>query len=244
MVAASVTRHIWHVAVTSALVALPFAGLAQGLPDAENGRYAISRVADGALRLDTKTGSVSTCTNKGNGWACYAIPDERAALDTEIGRLQKENEGLRTQLAERPAPPPKTDEAQPKADPLAPKTPYQDLPKSADGERKLEIPLPSDKDMDRVMGFSKAHGDGWSTWPRGFSAIRPGRFDAYSGCSGGLSLRPISWPSPCTFSRSACSDLSASLTTASCCSRSRSLRGSLPAMSRDVVGVMMISLCR
>lgn len=121
---------------------------AQGQPDSENGRYSMSRVADGVLRLDTKTGAVSTCTNKGTGWACYAIPDERAAFDTEIGRLQKENEGLRAQLAARPPLAPKTEEALPKTDPLVPS-----LPKSADGERKIEIPLPSDKDLDRVMGF-------------------------------------------------------------------------------------------
>ena len=101
------------------------------------------------MRLDTKTGAVSTCTNKGSGWACYAIPDERIALDAEIGRLQTENESLRAQLAARaPLAENKTDEALPKSDPLVPT-----IPKSADGERKIEIPLPSDRDMDRVMGF-------------------------------------------------------------------------------------------
>ena len=46
------------------------------------------RPADGVLRLDTRTGAVSTCNNSGAGWACYAVPDERAAMDAEIGRLQ------------------------------------------------------------------------------------------------------------------------------------------------------------
>ena len=58
------------------------------MPDTENGRYALSPVTDGVIRLDTRTGAVSTCTNSGNGWACYAVPDERAALDAEIGRLR------------------------------------------------------------------------------------------------------------------------------------------------------------
>ena len=61
---------------------------AQSMPDGENGRYALSPVADGVIRLDTRTGAVSTCSNTGAGWACYAVPDERAALDEEIGRLQ------------------------------------------------------------------------------------------------------------------------------------------------------------
>jgi hypothetical protein len=125
------------------------AALAQAKPDTENGRYALSPIADGVLRLDTRTGAVSTCSNSGAGWACYAVPDERAAFDSEIGRLQAENEKLKAQLAERDGTVTgKVDEALPKSDPL--KKPE---PKVAEGERKIEIPLPSDRDMDRVMAF-------------------------------------------------------------------------------------------
>ena len=127
----------------------PGAALAQSMPDAENGRYALSPVADGVLRLDTRTGITSICTDKGTGWACYAMPDERAAFDEEIGRLQKDNEALKAQLAQRePTVTGKIDEPLPKTDSL--KKPE---PKVADGERKIEIPLPSDRDMDRVMTF-------------------------------------------------------------------------------------------
>jgi hypothetical protein len=119
---------------------------AQSTPDMEKGRYALSPVADGVIRLDTRTGNVSTCNNSGAGWACYAVPDERAALDAEIGRLQSDNEKLKAQLAARePTVTGKIDEPLPKTDSLAP-------PK-ADAERKIEIPLPSDRDMDRVMSF-------------------------------------------------------------------------------------------
>ena len=122
---------------------------AQSMPDTENGRYALSPVADGVLRLDTRTGAVSTCNNNGTGWACYAVPDERAALDAEIGRLQADNEKLKAQLAERePTVTGKIDEPMPKTDSLK-----KAEPKVADGERKIEIPLPSDRDMDRVMAF-------------------------------------------------------------------------------------------
>ena len=75
------------------------AARAQPVPELENGRYALSPVADGVIRLDTRTGAVSTCNNSGAGWACYAVPDERAALDAEIGRLQSDNEKLKAQLA-------------------------------------------------------------------------------------------------------------------------------------------------
>src|SRR6266852_6499296 len=101
------------------------AATAQPMPNTENGHYSLSPVADGVIRLDTRTGAVSTCSNTGMGWACYAAPDERAALDVEIGRLQAENEKLKAQLAER--------------EPTV--------------TGKIDEPMPSDRDMDRMMSF-------------------------------------------------------------------------------------------
>jgi hypothetical protein len=119
------------------------------MPDAQNGRYTLSPVADGVIRLDTRTGAVSTCTNTDTGWACYAVPDERAAYDAEIGRLQADNERLKAQLTEREAVVTgKIDEPLPKSDSL--KRPE---PKLDDDARRIEIPLPSDRDMDRMMSF-------------------------------------------------------------------------------------------
>jgi hypothetical protein len=118
---------------------------AQTLPDIENGRFSLSPVPDGVVRLDTRTGAVTTCSDKGNGWACTIIPDERAAYDAEIGRLLKDNAALKAELAQRePSVGGKSDEALPKQDSLKPK---------AEGERKIEIPLPSDRDIDSVMSF-------------------------------------------------------------------------------------------
>lgn len=138
--------------VTAAFVLIAGAATAQSKLDTENGRYALSPTGDGGvLRLDTKTGAVSTCSNSGAGWACYGVPDERAALDAEIGRLQAENEKLKTQLAARDGTVTgKSEDALPKSDPL--KKPE---PKVAEGGggRKIEIPLPSDQDMDRAMSF-------------------------------------------------------------------------------------------
>ena len=155
MTARSSTKFFAIFAATAMISCVAFppggmgAGAAQPMPDAENGRYALSPVADGAIRLDTRTGAVSTCTNTGNGWACYAVPDERAAYDAEIGRLQAENEKLRAELAARePVVAGKIEEALPKQDSL--KKPES---KTAEGERKIEVPLPSDRDMDRVMSF-------------------------------------------------------------------------------------------
>jgi hypothetical protein len=142
------------------VLAFCFAGTeharAGALPETDNGRYALSPAGDGVLRLDTRTGTISTCNNSGAGWACYAVPDERAAMDAEIGRLQADigrlqadNERLKADLASRePTVPGKIEEPLPKSDSLK-----KNEPKVAEGERKIEIPLPSDRDMDRMMSF-------------------------------------------------------------------------------------------
>ena len=118
--------------------------LAAETPDTENGRYTLQPSGDGMVRLDTRTGSVANCSNSAAGWACYAVPDERAALDAEIGRLQAENTKLKEQLASREPAPGKVEDALPKSD---------KAPSVTDGQRKIEIPLPSDQDMDRAMSF-------------------------------------------------------------------------------------------
>ena len=109
------------IAIAAILIASGGAAIAQTAPDTENGRYALSPAGDGFLRLDTRTGAVSTCTNSSAGWACYMVPDERSAL--------------------------------PKSDQLKKPEPKTPEPKVAEGERKIEIPLPSDRDMDRMMSF-------------------------------------------------------------------------------------------
>ncbi|MCP9629207.1 hypothetical protein NML43_19095 [Rhodopseudomonas palustris] len=156
-------RLLWIAALGAALGFGGGIASADPLPDSENGRYTFTPNADGVTRLDTRTGKVSTCTDKGNGWACYEVADERAAFDAEIGRLQTdndrlkkeadalrvENDSLKAQLAQRgPTVSGKTDEAMPKTD----KLPAPEVT-TKDGQRKLEIPLPSDQDVDRVMGF-------------------------------------------------------------------------------------------
>jgi hypothetical protein len=138
------------------VLSLSGAASAQSMPDTENGRYTLAPVADGVLRLDTRTGTMSTCNTKRIGWACYAMPDEREALDAEIGRLQKDNAALRAQLAQRDSAAGKIEDALPKSDSLrkdAPGDSSKSAGKSADTGRKLELTLPSDRDIDRAMSF-------------------------------------------------------------------------------------------
>src|SRR5438445_10756304 len=61
----------------------------------ENGRYSMTPVQDGFLRLDTRTGTVAMCRLVNGAPECRPAADERAALENEIGRLQAENRDLR-----------------------------------------------------------------------------------------------------------------------------------------------------
>jgi len=124
-------------------------------PDGENGRYSFSQAADGSfLRLDTLTGAVSNCSKReAADWACYVVPDERNALDAEIGRLQSDNDRLKEQVKKRDLA-----DAGSKTDAQLPKG---DLEKKNDGAGKanadkgnrIELQLPDDRDIDRMVGF-------------------------------------------------------------------------------------------
>jgi hypothetical protein len=85
-------------ALTLSLADFAAASAQTATPDGENGRYSFNPVADGVLRLDTRTGQVSQCSRSDAGWACKVVPDERAALETEIVRLQAENATLKKEL--------------------------------------------------------------------------------------------------------------------------------------------------
>ncbi len=144
-----------------ALLGVSSVSHAQSTPDSDGGRYKFSQVPDGSvLRLDTRTGSVSNCAKREtSGWACYIVPDERDALDTEIGRLQSENLRLKDELKQRDlanagsktdAPAPKGD-LEKNANPDAGKT---DTGKAGAEQRgRLELQLPSDRDLDRMVAF-------------------------------------------------------------------------------------------
>jgi hypothetical protein len=104
-------------------------------PDTEHGRHTLYPVADGVLRLDTRTGQISQCSRSDAGWACKVVPDERSALETEIARLQGENATLRKQLLARGIP--------------VPGAPSPSIAQPDDPELKL----PSDADVDKVISF-------------------------------------------------------------------------------------------
>src|SRR5215510_12460021 len=145
-----VSSNVARLGVVAALLGASIvAAHAQATPDRESGRYTFSPNGDRSLlRLDSRTGSVSICKRSASGWACYATPDERDAFDLEVGRLQTENARLKERLAKneaeaRAAQAPAAGE-QPKAD--DPPKADKPVPPSAGSDKKLELPLPDDRD--------------------------------------------------------------------------------------------------
>jgi len=118
----------------AALAIMSAAHAEEPAPDSENGRFTFNQVADGYLRLDTRTGQVSLCTKRTVGWACQTVPDERSALEAEIARLQSDNAALKKEMIARAIPLPGTRTEPP-------------------SNSQLELKLPSDADVDRAMAF-------------------------------------------------------------------------------------------
>src|SRR5262245_18237383 len=123
------------IALTMSLAALADASAQPATPESENGRYSFNSVADGVLRLDTRTGQVSKCSRSDGGWTCKAVPDERSSLEAEIARLQGENAALKQDLLARGMPLPGV-----------PSPP-------AEKPSEPEFRLPRDTDCDKVMSF-------------------------------------------------------------------------------------------
>ena len=128
-----------HIGMASAVAAIVLIGSARAdepTPDTEGGRYVFNKQANGFLRLDTRSGTVSLCTEQPVGWACQTAPEDRAAFENEIARLQNENAALKkVLLAHGLSLPPG----------VAPDAP------SAQNDSTLR--LPSDADIDRAIAF-------------------------------------------------------------------------------------------
>jgi hypothetical protein len=129
--------HIALLALMVAACAIAAPPFAHGAAlESDDNRYTFNRADEGYLRLDGRTGNVSICTRRTVGWACQLVPDERAALETEIARLQGENALLKKELLARNLPLPGAVKPDLLAKPQEPR-----------------LQLPSDADLDKVMSF-------------------------------------------------------------------------------------------
>lgn len=69
-------------------------------PAQSAGRFTMTPVEGGFLRLDSVTGAVSLCARKAGALSCDAVPDDRKAMQSTLDRLTLENQDLRRELAE------------------------------------------------------------------------------------------------------------------------------------------------
>jgi hypothetical protein len=107
---------------------------ADDTPDTNGGRYTFNKVAEGLLRLDGATGEVSLCSRRTVGWACQAVPEDRAVLEDEIARLRRENAALKKNIL---------------AHGLSLPDGATTEPAGRDGERQLG----ADSNLDRMVAF-------------------------------------------------------------------------------------------
>ncbi|MFK8252403.1 hypothetical protein [Ancylobacter terrae] len=64
-----------------------------------DGRFTMTPVEGGVMRLDTRTGALSRCGARGGTWVCELLPDDRSAYEVEIGRLNDRIAMLERQIA-------------------------------------------------------------------------------------------------------------------------------------------------
>ena len=128
----------------------------------ESARFTMQPVEGGLMKLDTTTGTMSFCSAKAGGsgagtWVCEAVPEDRAALEAEISRLQrrvaeleKGRAGTGTGVPDIMAPPSaEAPKDAPKDEPSGPPDAAKPLPKS-DQELSDEARKRLDQAMDMV----------------------------------------------------------------------------------------------
>lgn len=139
-------------------------------PETEDGRFVFHRSGDDYVRLDARTGQVSLCSAEPAGWACRAVPEERAALEQEIARLEQENGRLKKELLARGQPLPGM------AGENIPQAPGTD--KKDQSGTTLKLKLPSKSDLEQVLAFLEQT---WLSLADAMSTLQREYFDRPSG---------------------------------------------------------------
>jgi hypothetical protein len=83
---------------TVALV-IPAASYAQA---PQQNRFQLERTESGVVRLDTQTGAMTLCREENGTLTCRMQPDERAAYEEELDRLEKRVTSLEERLSQTP----------------------------------------------------------------------------------------------------------------------------------------------
>ena len=123
-------------------------------PGTDDSRYSFHRMGEGFVRLDSQTGQVAQCGWSTPGWSCKLVPDERAALESEIGRLQRDNAELKKSLLSHNIELPNGMAAAAPAPQAAAPVPPANVPDPS-AKPPSEPKMPSEADLDRALAFMK-----------------------------------------------------------------------------------------
>lgn len=63
------------------------AGLTGAVAQTAEPGFTMQPVEGGLMKLDTRSGAMSFCSNRAGAWACEVVPEDRAAFEAEITRL-------------------------------------------------------------------------------------------------------------------------------------------------------------
>jgi len=86
------------IAWSATLAALALASAAVADTTDNAGRFTISPVDGGFLRLDKETGAVAMCARSGTAWACTPVEDRTPTAAAEVSKLERENRDLRDRV--------------------------------------------------------------------------------------------------------------------------------------------------
>lgn len=87
-------------AVLLTVPAMPAGAASPDAPEIDADRYTLHETAEGWLRLDRKTGTVSLCRAKYGRWTCVPVPDALASFEAETRALEADKRRLEARVEE------------------------------------------------------------------------------------------------------------------------------------------------
>lgn len=114
-------------------------------PLENRGRFTMTPVEGGLMRLDTETGAVSLCVRKAEAWSCEPVNDPTASSGGAQAKLEAENRQLRERIKSL-----ENNQASgtPQSQPLPP--PAEGYPSEPPGG---VTKLPSEEDVDKALDY-------------------------------------------------------------------------------------------
>lgn len=127
-------RQLKAFAVLIALLAISASARGEDAND-NRGRYSMSPVEGGQLRLDKETGAVALCARKGETWTCEPVEDKAKTIEEKLKLLEDENKELKNHITNLEAMLDKDSKGGDKGPPAG------------------SMPIPSEEDVDKALDY-------------------------------------------------------------------------------------------